>query len=73
MTYTLDDYWKKVAISSITFDHWRVGQASFNVLVDMRPDLSSKVLQDWTLDPFYVSDARDPTYVKFVDFITKNW
>lgn len=47
----------KTAITR-TVEHpsWRLGQAYFNTLHDMRPDLADKIRGTW-LDPFYSNGA----------------
>ena len=49
---TFADY--KIAIRQAQQEHpqWRLGQAAFNVLYEMRPDLSEHV-RATTLDPFH--------------------
>ena len=47
---------------------WRRGQAYFNVLHDVRPDLA-KQIQSTALDPFY-NDARLP---QFCAWLSQHW
>jgi ribA/ribD-fused uncharacterized protein len=49
---------------------WRRGQAAFNVLHGLRPDLSEH-LRGGPLDPFYASDA-DPLN-EFFDWVENHW
>lgn len=47
---------------------WRAGQATFNLLVRVRPDLAEMV-RGSDFDPFY-DDARLPL---FYDFVARHW
>ncbi len=47
---------------------WRKGQTYFNVLVQVRPDLSERIRTSH-LDPFYL-DERIP---EFLEWICTNW
>ena len=51
--------------------HLRHGQAAFNVLHEMRDDLSVEVRVKG-LDPFYLPDD-DPRIDDFYQFICENW
>lgn len=50
-------------------DDWRYGQAAFNALHDMRPDLAEQV-RGSALDPFHV-DAGD--LGAFFEWVWENW
>lgn len=50
-----------------TSEQWRRGQAYFNVLHDVRPDLASQV-RGTRLDPFH-NDARVPEFLARVCLI----
>jgi hypothetical protein len=50
----------------------RYGQAMFNHLWEVRPDLSEKV-RGTDKDPFYVDRLYDPRWDAFVEFIESNW
>lgn len=53
-----------VQISQPTDKQWRRGQAYFNVLHDVRPDLAEKV-RNTPMDPFH-DDARLPQFFAWV-------
>lgn len=48
---------------------WRLGQAYFNVLRDVRPDIAKRVQGKTGLDPFY----RDELVSTFLKFVEENW
>lgn len=50
----------------------RYGQAMFNHLCTVRPDLS-ELVRGTEHDPFHVSSLSDPRWDKFVEFIEANW
>lgn len=50
----------------------RYGQAMFNHLYEVRPDLSEQI-RATDADPFYVSELSDPRWDRFISFIEKNW
>lgn len=50
----------------------RAGQALFNVLYKVRPDLSEKI-RGTKQDPFHATNKAHPRYVAGVAFINGNW
>lgn len=50
----------------------RYGQAMFNHLCEVRPDLSEQV-RGTDKDPFHVSHLNHPNWDRFVSFIEANW
>jgi hypothetical protein len=50
----------------------RYGQAMFNHLRQVRPDLAERV-RGTDKDPFYVSALTDPRWDRFVAFIENEW
>jgi hypothetical protein len=50
----------------------RYGQAMFNHLYEVRPDLSEQVRGQDT-DPFYVERLSQPRWDRFVTFLEANW
>lgn len=50
----------------------RYGQAMFNHLVRVRPDLAEQV-RGTDKDPFYVERLSHPNWDPFVEFIEANW
>lgn len=67
---TFNEYLDKVYEYHRTFlktsDPQRFGQACFNVLATVRPDLSEALRGDATLDPFYV-DYKLPEFFAYVE------
>jgi hypothetical protein len=51
---------------------WRYGQAMFNHLLEVRPDLAETV-RGTDKDPFYVQELKDPKWDRFVEYIELNW
>lgn len=49
----------------------RYGQAAFNVLAEIRPDLSEQI-RGTALDPFYWLDG-DSRLVLFFEWVDDNW
>lgn len=68
----LSDY--RIAINQAASAHkdWRLGQAAFNVLAEVRPDLAEQV-RGKRLDPFYANKVDDRRFVAFVEFLETNW
>lgn len=52
----------------------RYGQAMFNHLVEIRPDLAEKI-RGTNMDPFFCNRPNDPSgkFDRFVQFIEENW
>jgi hypothetical protein len=65
---TFEEFTLRVTLAQVRNPSWRAGQTAFNVLWDMRPDLSEQV-RSTSLDPFYV-DERLP---EFYEFVKENW
>lgn len=63
MTYA--DYLEAVGLTQAGLPNWRSGQTHFNVLCDMRPDLSERV-RATELDPFHL-DSRLPQFLAFLE------
>lgn len=70
--YSLADYWKGVLAYAEKHPAQRYGQAAFNYLDQVRPDLSGQV-RGSTVDPFYVSASDHPVMVNFSAFLQLNW
>ncbi len=67
---TLHEFYTESIELTIVFPDWRYGQALFNNLLDVRPNLAEQV-RGTTLDPFHkdsISEMDD-----FFTFIEKNW
>lgn len=54
---------------STASDPWRMGQTYFNVLCELRPDLSEQIRSDFNLDPFY----RDQVIPEFTAWARAHW
>lgn len=72
----LHEYWNEVRRIRASSSQ-RYGQVAFNVLSDVRKDLSVKIVDlDFSgvkADPFYLEKASGPVWENFVAFITENW
>lgn len=69
--------WHLYAIVRVVQDGetWRMGQALFNVLSELRPDIS-KAIRATTNDPFHVGGPeywKDPRWERAVLFIEAHW
>ena len=64
----LKEYFDRVAEECSKHPYYRVGQAMFNVLLDMEPELAEEI-RGSDADPFYASVARDPRVTKFREAI----
>lgn len=62
---TLDDYLSRVAIAEIEHVDWREGQAYFNVLREIRPDLAA-VVTGSSRDP-YTLDRNIGAFLEWLD------
>lgn len=72
---TYEEYLAAIGDYRVTHPEQRAGQASFNVLVQLRPDLSEDI-RGTVLDPFYLlsSSARDRVLLKeFFLYLKDNW
>lgn len=65
---TFEDYQDAVKKAAKDYQQWRVGQAAFNVLCGVRPDLSEQV-RATLLDPFHDSNIL----VEFYAWVKENW
>lgn len=65
MTYW--DYVAEVGKARYLFPNWRLGQAYFNVLARLRPDLADDIRQE--VDPFY----DDELVSEFARRVLENW
>lgn len=50
----------------------RYGQAAFNLLVEVKPNLAEEV-RGTNRDPFFVKSPQDERWDAFVDYIEENW
>ncbi len=71
MPLTLEQFWLAVAGRQVANPNERHGQAAFNHLFAVRPDLSEQV-RGTPMDPFY-RDSNHPGWERFVVFLEKNW
>ena len=62
---TINDYFDRVNRALIRHGDWRVGQAYYNVLFELRPDLARQVDERPDVDPFH-DDARMTAFVAFL-------
>jgi hypothetical protein len=68
----LNEYWQNVETMKKTYPYMRPGQAAFDVLANMRPDLAEKAIY-YCIDPFYIHNTNDGAYRRFVAFVKNNW
>lgn len=66
MTY--EEYLSRALSRRVLNPTERLGQAYFNVLYAVRPDLADRLIGD-PMDPFY-NDAKVPAFLEWVQF---NW
>lgn len=65
---TFDEYVVEASEYQRENPHQRSGQVYFNVLYQVRPDLSERI-RTTDLDPFY----RDQRLPQFLEFVANNW
>jgi hypothetical protein len=69
---TADEFYKKARMVRRKTG-WRYGQALFNTLLEVRPDLAEQV-RGTDKDPFFsYGGIGDPRLYAFGDFINENW
>lgn len=66
------EYWEVVKATHDADKSQRLPQVAFNVLVQVRPDLSEQI-RATDADPFYAESLWDDRSVKFCNFIVNNW
>lgn len=69
---TLEEFYRMVKAILAQNPRWRYGQALFNTLDNIRPDLSEKV-RGTNFDPFHAHGEHDPRLVKFGEFLAAHW
>lgn len=73
----LHEYWVQVWKTYKANPDWRYGETAFNVLHDVRPDLSEQIRGDTDYetgrDPFYIQTTGCPNWTNFVAFLKENW
>lgn len=69
---TLLEYWQAVATAMASEDSWRYGQACFNILAVVRPDLAERV-RGTDMDPFHADRSGDKRIGRFMSFLALNW
>lgn len=65
---TYESYLAEVEAATKQHPDWRYGQVAFNVLFEMRPDLSKQIRGNY-LDPFYMSGKLR----EFHAWVERNW
>lgn len=66
---TVPAYFHLVTERMLRHRNWRVGQAYYNVLYELRPDLAEQVDRRPELDPFH----DDGHLAAFVAFVQSAW
>lgn len=70
---TIDEFYDEARDRRAAHPEWRYGQALFNTLVDVRPDLSEQV-RGTENDPFYAKGGiGDSRLLRFGAFINDHW
>jgi hypothetical protein len=70
---TVDEFYELARLARIACPHWRYGQALFNILLDVRPDLAEQV-RGTDKDPFYaLGNTNDPRLIAFGEFVNAHW
>lgn len=70
---TLNDFIVRVGEDMVKCGpQYRYGQALYNVLHEVRPDLA-RLVHATEADPFYASNSDDQRIVKFWNIVTNNW
>lgn len=69
---SLPVYWQRVAEAMRDYPNWRFGQAAFNVLSALRPDLSEPI-RGQASDPFHYRGGEDDSLKGFVAYLENNW
>jgi hypothetical protein len=69
---SLHDFYKRVISYHIKNPHIRYGQAAYNHLKAMRPELADKI-NGTNCDPFPCGGSGNPQFERFVEFIESNW
>lgn len=65
-------FWWLVGYTEAHNYDWRPGQAVFNVLAFVRPDLSERI-RATEYDAFRVLDSQDPLMDKMCKWIEEHW
>lgn len=60
------------AITKARVHQWRYGQAMFNHLVAVRPELAEQI-RGTDRDPFYVEKLNHPNWDRFVAWLESVW
>ena len=70
---TVDQFYVLAREAMVLNPSWRYGQALFNVLLEVRPDLAEQV-RGTDKDPFYARGGTgDPRLIRFGEFVNANW
>ena len=65
------DQFYELALNSASKFKIRKGQALFNLLSEIRPDLSEQI-RGTDKDPFYI-ESNHPNWKRFIEFLEANW
>lgn len=69
---SLFEFYTQVNVAYAKNKAWRYGQSAFNVLADVRPDLS-ELIRGTRTDPFHMSETDEQLWKEFTQFIEMNW
>ena len=72
MTISLHKFYFDAILRAAKTKHERYGQAMFNHLAEVRPELANRV-KEAGVDPFYCDSPNHPKVDAFTQFIESNW
>lgn len=68
----LHEFYAAVTDYREKYPEQRAGQALFNVLHDVRPDIS-EAIRGTSMDPFHAPSTAHPSYTAAVRYIESKW
>lgn len=68
---TKEEFFTQVRKTASAYN-WRIGQALFNVLFDVRPDISEAIRATGN-DPFFSETVEDKRYQAALEVIEQMW
>lgn len=72
MSMRLDEFFEALKTRAATSPHERPGQALFNLLLEVRPDIA-EVMRATPSDPFWEHGTKSPRYHSAVRVIEAHW
>jgi len=65
-------FWQNVSRACAQYPEYHYGQAFFNVLHELRPDLAEKI-RGTEIDPFNSHTSTEPEVAQAAQFVMENW